>query len=251
MVRSLGPLIHNSQEMERLKAQGVETINAPAEVEAGVTAVIRAHGVTPQVQRELESRAAKVVDATCPFVTKVQKLAERAAAQGRDVVVVGNPDHPEMIGVVGYAPDNTYVVRDASEVEKLPSLHEPLVVSQTTLKLKTFLDAADAVRLKADAEPQIVNTICSATRDRQDAARALAGEVEAFYIIGGRHSSNSVKLLAVCQEQCPRSYLIETAAEINPADLVGLKRVGVTAGASTPNWLINQVVERLREIGNA
>lgn len=251
VVRSLGPLIHNSQEMERLKAQGVETIDAPAEVEAGVTAVIRAHGVTPQVQRELETRAAKVVDATCPFVTKVQKLAERAAAQGRDVVVVGNPDHPEMIGVVGYAPDNTYVVRDASEVEQLPNLHEPLVVSQTTLKLKTFLDAADAVRLKADAEPQIVNTICSATRDRQDAARALAGEVEAFYIIGGRHSSNSVKLLAVCQEQCPRSYLIETAAEINPADLSGLKRVGVTAGASTPNWLINQVVEKLREIGNA
>ncbi|MBV9960149.1 MAG: 4-hydroxy-3-methylbut-2-enyl diphosphate reductase [Acidobacteria bacterium] len=250
-VRSLGPLIHNSQEMERLKAQGVETIDEPAEVEANVTAVIRAHGVTPQVQRELETRAAKVVDATCPFVTKVQKLAERAAAQGRDVVLVGNPDHPEMIGVVGYAPDNTYVVRDAGEVEKLPNLHEPLVVSQTTLKLQTFLDAAEAVRLKADAEPQIVNTICSATRDRQDAARALAGEVEAFYIIGGRHSSNSVKLLAVCQEQCPRSYLIETAAEINPADLAGLRRVGVTAGASTPNWLINQVVERLREIGNA
>ena len=251
VVRSLGPLIHNSQEMQRLAEQGVQTIDAPAEAGANVTAVIRAHGVTPQVQRELESRAAKVVDATCPFVTKVQKLAERAAAQGRDVVLVGNPDHPEMIGVVGYAPQNTYVVRDASEVEKLPNLHEPLVVSQTTLKLQTFLDAAEAVRLKADAEPQIVNTICSATRDRQDAARALAGEVEAFYIIGGRHSSNSVKLLAVCKEQCDRSYLIETAAEINPADLAGLKRVGVTAGASTPNWLINQVVERLREIGAA
>ncbi len=251
VVRSLGPLIHNSQEMQRLAEQGVQTIDTPAEAGAGVTAVIRAHGVTPQVQRDLESRAAKVVDATCPFVTKVQKLAERAAAQGRDIVLVGNPDHPEMIGVVGYAPENTYVVRDASEVEKLPNLHEPLVVSQTTLKLQTFLDAAEAVRLKADAEPQIVNTICSATRDRQDAARALAGEVEAFYIIGGRHSSNSVKLLAVCKEQCERSYLIETAAEINPADLAGLKRVGVTAGASTPNWLINQVVERLRQIGAA
>ncbi len=251
VVRSLGPLIHNSQEMKRLEGQGVQTIDAPAEAAANVTAVIRAHGVTPQVQRELETRAAKVVDATCPFVTKVQKLAERAAAQGRDIVLVGNPDHPEMIGVVGYAPENTYVVRDASEVEKLPFLHEPLVVSQTTLKLKTFLDAADAVRDRADAEPQIVNTICSATRDRQDAARALAGEVEAFYIIGGRHSSNSVKLLAVCKEQCEKSYLIETADEINPSDLAGLKRVGVTAGASTPNWLINQVVERLREIGAA
>lgn len=249
VVRSLGPLIHNSQEMKRLEAQGVQTINAPMEADVNVTAVIRAHGVTPQVQRDLEERAEKVVDATCPFVTKVQKLAERAAEDGRDVIVVGNPDHPEMIGVVGYAPNNTYVVRDASDVAKLPFLHQPLVVSQTTLKLQTFLDAAEAVRAKSDAEPQIVNTICSATRDRQDAARALAGEVDAFYIIGGRHSSNSVKLLAVCKEQCDKSFLIETADEIDSADLAGINRVGVTAGASTPNWLINQVVERLRLIG--
>ncbi|MCA1634572.1 MAG: 4-hydroxy-3-methylbut-2-enyl diphosphate reductase [Acidobacteria bacterium] len=248
-VRTLGPLIHNTQETERLEAEGVRTIATPGEVERDVTAVIRAHGVTPQVQRDLEARASKVVDATCPFVTKVQKLAERAAEQGRDVVVVGNPDHPEMIGVVGYAPANSYVVRDASEVAALPWLHAPLVVSQTTLKLNTFLEAAEAVRARSDAEPQIVNTICSATRDRQDAARALAGHVEVFYIIGGKHSSNSIKLLAVCREQCERSYLIETPEEINPEDIGGAARVGVTAGASTPDWLIKQVVARLREIG--
>ena len=247
-IRSLGPLIHNAQEMERLGSKGVSTIDSPAEADSSV-AVIRAHGVTPQVQRELEQRAAKVIDATCPFVTRVQHLAERAAEQGRDVVVAGNPDHPEMIGVVGYAPDNTYVVRDASEVALLPTLRSPLVVSQTTIKLKTFLEVAEAVRAKADAEPQVINTICSATRDRQDAARALAGEVDAFYVIGGRHSSNSVKLLAVCQEQCEKSFLIETPAEINAADLRGVGRVGVTAGASTPDWLIKQVVERLNEIG--
>jgi 4-hydroxy-3-methylbut-2-enyl diphosphate reductase len=249
-VRTLGPLIHNTQETERLEAEGVRTINAPEEVEQDVTAVIRAHGVTPQVQRDLESRASKVIDATCPFVTKVQKLAERAAEQGRDVVVVGNPDHPEMIGVVGYAPARAHVVRDASEVAALPFLHAPLVVSQTTLKLNTFLEAADAVRARSDAEPQIVNTICSATRDRQDAARALAGHVEVFYIIGGKHSSNSIKLLAVCREQCERSYLIETPEEINAEDLRGASRVGVTAGASTPEWLIKRVVARLREIGS-
>ena len=248
-VRSLGALIHNSQEMQRLEDEGVRTINSPAEAGAGMTAVIRAHGVTPQVQHELEERAAKVIDATCPFVTKVQKLAERAAAQGRDVVLVGNPDHPEMIGVVGYAPHNTHVVRDAAEVAALPSLHAPLVVSQTTLKLQTFLDAAEAVRSKSDAEPQVVNTICSATRDRQDAARSLAGHVDAFYVIGGRHSSNSVKLLAVCKEQCEKSFLIETPLEINAQDLSGAQRVGVTAGASTPKWLIDEVVERLRQIG--
>ena len=250
IVRTLGPLIHNTQEIQRLESHGVATVEAPTDVEGGVTAVIRAHGVTPQVQRELEMRAAKVVDATCPFVTKVQKLAERAAAEGRDVVVVGNPDHPEMIGVVGYAPQNSHVVRDASEVANLPSLRAPLVVSQTTIKLSTFLEAAEAVRAKSDAEPQIVNTICSATRDRQDAARALAGHVDAFYIIGGRHSSNSLKLLSVCREQCERSFLIETPEEIVAEDLRGIGRVGVTAGASTPNWLIDQVVNRLREIGD-
>ncbi|HEX8493918.1 MAG TPA: 4-hydroxy-3-methylbut-2-enyl diphosphate reductase [Pyrinomonadaceae bacterium] len=249
-IRSLGALIHNAQEMERLEAKGVTTIDSPAAADPEVTAVIRAHGVTPQVQRELEARAAHVIDATCPFVTRVQHLAERAAKQNRDIVVAGNPDHPEMIGVVGYAPNNTYVVRDASEVAALPTLRQPLVVSQTTLKLQTFLEVAEAVRAKSDAEPQVVNTICSATRDRQDAARSLASHVDAFYVIGGRHSSNSVKLLAVCKEQCEKSYLIETALEINPRDLEGVERVGVTAGASTPNWLIEQVVEKLRAIGS-
>ncbi len=248
-VRTLGPLIHNTQEIYRLTREGVTAVETPDETDKSVTAVIRAHGVTPDVQRELTERAAEVIDATCPFVTRVQRLASRAASQGRHVVVVGNPDHPEMIGVRGYAPEHAFVVRDASEVEALPALHAPLVVSQTTLKLKTFLETAEAVRAKADAEPEIVNTICSATRDRQDAARALAGEVDAFYVIGSHHSSNSVKLLAVCKEQCERSFLIETQDEIEKADLAGVGCVGVTAGASTPNWLIEQVVERLREIG--
>jgi 4-hydroxy-3-methylbut-2-enyl diphosphate reductase len=250
-IRSLGPLIHNAQEMERLGAEGVSTIDLPTEADGNTVAVIRAHGVTPEVQSELERRAAKVIDATCPFVTRVQHLAQRAANEGRDVVVAGNPDHPEMIGVVGYAPHNTFVVRDADEVASLPPLRAPLVVSQTTIKLQTFLEVAEAVREKSDTEPQVVNTICSATRDRQDAARALAGEVDVFYVIGGRHSSNSVKLLAVCQEQCKNSFLIETPAEINPTDLKGARRVGVTAGASTPNWLIEQVVKRLDEVGSS
>jgi 4-hydroxy-3-methylbut-2-enyl diphosphate reductase len=248
-VRTLGPLIHNDQEMKRLEAEGVAVIGEPVEIRRGETAVIRAHGVTPEVERELRQSGAKVVDATCPFVTKVQRLASRAAAQDRHVVVVGNPEHPEMIGVKGYAPEHAFVVRDASEIASLPRLKNPLVVSQTTIKLKTFLEAAEAVKQHAVGETQIVNTICSATRDRQDAARALAGEVDAFYIIGGRHSSNSVKLLAVCKEQCEKSFLIETPDEINPEDLRGAQRVGVTAGASTPKWLIDQVIRHLEEIG--
>ena len=248
-VRALGPLIHNDQEMSRLAAQGVATISEPVQIQRGETAVIRAHGVTPQVERELREKASKVVDATCPFVTKVQKLASRAAAEDRHVIVVGNPDHPEMVGVFGYAPEHTFVVRDVAEVAGLPTLKNPLVVSQTTIKLQNFFDVAEAVKQKTEGETQVVNTICSATRDRQDAARALAGEVDAFYIIGGRHSSNSRKLLAVCLEQCEKSFLIETGDEINLEDLRGVETVGVTAGASTPNWLIEQITKRLEEIG--
>lgn len=248
-VRSLGPLIHNEQEMQRLGKQGVATISDPVQIKRGETAVIRAHGVTPHVQKELEEKASKVVDATCPFVTRVQKLAARAAEQDRHVVVVGSPDHPEMIGVKGYAPDHAFVIRDETEVASLPRLRNPLVVSQTTIKAKTFFDTAEAVKSKTDDEVQVVNTICSATRDRQDAARALAGMVDAFYIIGGRHSSNSRKLLAVCEEQCSKSFLIETADEIDPHDLEGVEKVGLTAGASTPNWLIEKIVKHLEEIG--
>lgn len=250
-VRTLGPLIHNEQEMQRLGKSGVTTISEPVQIKRGETAVIRAHGVTPQVQRELEAKASKVVDATCPFVTRVQKLASRAANENRHVIVVGNPDHPEMIGVKGYAPEHAFIVKDAAEIASLPKLRSPLVVSQTTIKAQTFFDAAEAVKAKTDDEVQVINTICSATRDRQDAARALAGEVDAFYIIGGNHSSNSRKLLAVCKEQCEKSFLIETEDEINDEDLKGVEKVGVTAGASTPDWLIKKVVGRLEEIGKS
>ena len=248
-VRSLGPLIHNKQEMQRLAHEGVTAISEPVQIGRGETAVIRAHGVTPQVQKELEEKATKVVDATCPFVTRVQKLAARAAAEDRHVIVVGSPDHPEMIGVQGYAPNHAFVIRDETEVAALPWLRNPLVVSQTTIKAKTFFDTAEAIRSHTDDEVQIVNTICGATRDRQEAARALAGMVDAFYIIGGRHSSNSVKLLAVCKEQCEKSFLIETEDEINPTDLTGAGKVGVTAGASTPDWLIQKIVKHLEDIG--
>jgi 4-hydroxy-3-methylbut-2-enyl diphosphate reductase len=234
--------------MERLKEHGVTTISEPIQIGAHETAVIRAHGVTPEVQSELAKRAGKVVDATCPFVTRVQRLASRAAAQGRDVIVVGDPEHPEMIGVKGYAPEHAHIVRDATELAALGTLRDPLVVSQTTIKAKTFFDTAEAVKQKTSDSVEVINTICSATRDRQEAARALSSMVGAFYIIGGRHSSNSLKLLAVCKENCEKSFLIETEDEIDVSDLEGVESVGVTAGASTPNWLIDKVVAFLKAV---
>lgn len=248
-VRTLGPLIHNNEEMGRLESSGVTTISEPVQIKRGETAVIRAHGVTPGVQNDLETRASKVVDATCPFVTRVQKLTARAANEGRSVVVVGNPDHPEMVGVKGYAPDHAYIINDADELSSLPKLQNPLVVSQTTIKAETFFDTAEAVKEIAEGETEVINTICSATRDRQDSARSLSAHVDAFYIIGGEHSSNSRKLLAVCRENCERSFLIQTEAEIDAADLKGVETVGVTAGASTPDWLIEKVVAKLESLG--
>ncbi|MBX3288158.1 MAG: 4-hydroxy-3-methylbut-2-enyl diphosphate reductase [Acidobacteria bacterium] len=248
-VRTLGPLIHNEQEMLRLGEKGVTTVSDPVQIQHNETAVIRAHGVTPQVQKELKEKASKVVDATCPFVTRVQRLAARAAAEDRHVIVVGSPEHPEMIGVKGYAPDHSFIIKDETEVAGLPRLRRPLVVSQTTIKAQTFFDTAEAIKEKTDDEVQVINTICSATRDRQDAARALAGMVDVFYIIGATHSSNSVKLHAVCSEQCEKSFLIETEHDIDPKDLVGAEQVGVTAGASTPGWLIDKVVKRLEHLG--
>ncbi len=247
-VRTLGPLIHNNEEMGRLQRNGVATISAPVQIQRGETAVIRAHGVTPEVQKDLENSASKVVDATCPFVTRVQRLASRAAEKDRPVIVVGSPDHPEMVGVKGYAPDHAYIINNADEIASLPKLKNPLVVSQTTIKSQTFFDTAEAIRKVAEGETEIVNTICSATRDRQDSARALAGHVDAFYVIGGEHSSNSRKLVAVCKELCEKSFLIQTEEEINAEDLVGVETVGVTAGASTPNWLIDKVVEKLESL---
>lgn len=248
-VRTLGPLIHNNEEMGRLQKSGVTTISEPVQIQRGETAVIRAHGVTPGVQSDLEKLASKVVDATCPFVTRVQRLAMRAAEEDRDVVVVGNPEHPEMVGVKGYAPEHAFVINNAEELAGLPKLRNPLVVSQTTIKAKTFHDTAEAVKRIAEGETQVVNTICSATRDRQDSARALAGHVDAFYIIGGKHSSNSRKLVTVCKEQCEKSFLIQTEEDIDLNDLKGVETVGVTAGASTPNWLIDNVVKKLETAG--
>lgn len=248
-VRTLGPLIHNEQEMQRLGTKGVTTIAEPVQITRSETAVIRAHGVTPEVEQELKEKAGKVVDATCPFVTRVQRLASRAAAQDRHVVIVGSADHPEMIGVKGYAPGHSFIIKDETEVDSLPRLRKPMVVAQTTIKAKTFFDTAEALKTKTDDEIEVINTICSATRDRQEAARALSGMVDAFYIIGATHSSNSVKLHAVCKESCEKSFLIETEADINPDDLIGVETVGVTAGASTPEWLIQRVVSRLKELG--
>lgn len=244
-VSTLGPLVHNPQETQRLARLGIRAVEQAEECVG--TVIIRAHGARPDVFSTLRARGSQVVDATCPFVRKSQQIARQFADAGRAVIIVGHPDHPEVQGILGYIQTPAYVISHPDEVTALPPDLAPGVIAQTTFNEETFGAIARAI---TERYPQTLvhDTVCSATRDRQDAARALATQVDAVYVIGGRASSNTNRLAEICRELCPTTFLIETADEIDPTNLQGITRVGVTAGASTPDWLIDEVVARLETL---
>lgn len=245
-VTTLGPLVHNPQEVERMAELGIRSAETPDEVSSDAV-VIRAHGARPETFTELEARHIRIIDATCPFVTTSQRIAREMTDAGYTLVIVGHPDHPEVQGILGYATHPAYVVTQPEEVAQLPAGIEPGVIGQTTVNEQTFREVVAAIAARYPAH-KVRNTVCSATRKRQEAARRLAAEVDAVLVVGGRHSSNTNRLAEICQAICPRTFLVETADEIEPGELAGVARIGITAGASTPNWLIRQVVARLAEI---
>lgn len=245
-VNALGPLVHNAQETARLDAAGVRVVDALDQLD-GDTVVVRAHGAGPDALATLRARGLHVVDATCPFVRKSQRLAAQIADDGQTLVIIGHPNHPEVQGILAYGPTPAYVITHPHEVDALPAGIIPGVIAQTTVNEQTFREIVSLLQARYP-NCAVYDTVCSATRERQEAARRLAAQVEAVYVIGGRHSSNTNRLTEVCRQACPRTYLIETADEINPADIHGLQAIGVTAGASTPDWLIEQVLERLRAL---
>ena len=246
-VNTLGPLVHNPQETARLAAAGIHAAETPADI-VGETAVIRAHGARPETFAELRARCLHIVDATCPFVGKSQRIARELEHAGYTLVIVGHPDHPEVQGILGYAAAPAYVITRPEEIALLPAEIRPGIIAQTTVDEQAFEAVTEAIAARYP-DHVVRNTVCSATRERQQAARRLASRVDAVYVIGGRSSSNTNRLAENCGAVCPRTFLIETADEINPADLTGVKRVGITAGASTPDWLIEEVESRLRTIG--
>jgi 4-hydroxy-3-methylbut-2-enyl diphosphate reductase len=245
-VYTLGPLVHNPQEVARLSDAGIRALET-LEALSGDTVVIRAHGARPEVFEHLQQEGITIVDATCPFVAKSQRLARNLTDQGYNLVIVGHPGHPEVQGILGYAQNPAYVITDPIEVAALPRDTIPAVIAQTTVNEHTFLDMVEAIVARFP-HPQVYNTVCSATRERQDAARRLASQVDAVYVVGGRESSNTNRLAEICRALCPATRLIETAAEIAADDMQGVERVGITAGASTPDWLIEQVVATLRTL---
>jgi len=238
--------VHNTKETARLDAAGIHPAERPEEI-SGDTVVIRAHGARPDTIDELKKRALNTVDATCPFVAKSQRIAREFAEAGLTLVVVGHPGHPEVAGILGYFTGLSYIITEPHEVDDMPAGITPGVIAQTTVNERTFREVVERIQSRYPG-CVVENTVCLATRDRQESARELAAQVEALYVIGGRHSSNTNRLMEICRQSCPKTFLIETAEEIDPADLRGVQRVGVTAGASTPDWLIKQVVERLQAL---
>lgn len=245
-VVTLGPLIHNAQEIERLEQDGVRVADEDSIPENSVV-IVRAHGVTPQAMQALKSRGLKVMDGTCPYVHYSQRKALELREAGYAVVIAGDRNHPEIRGILGYINDEAYVVKTVEDVRGLPALDRVGTIAQTTISPKKYQAIIDAVRERA-SELKVCETICDATEENQKAIRELSAEVEMLYVIGGRHSANSNKLVETAREKCPRATLIETAGEISPEDLRGVRRVGISAGASTPDWMIQNVVEKLREI---
>ena len=247
-VYTLGPLIHNPGVVADLRARGVFVAD-DLDAAEGATVVIRSHGVVPGVYDEIAARGMNMIDATCPHVARAQKAAADLARAGCRVVVVGEAGHPEVEGLMAYARREgarADVVGGAAEVPG--DLRAPIgVVVQTTQRREALEDVVRAIRAQG-IEPEVKNTICSATRLRQDAAAELAEQVDAMVVIGGRVSSNTTRLAEICLRSCPRTHHIESADELDPAWFADCATVGVTAGASTPENQVNAVLEALDRI---
>jgi 4-hydroxy-3-methylbut-2-enyl diphosphate reductase len=245
-VYTLGPLIHNPQVVSELRARGVEQANTVDEVEAGVL-VIRSHGVAPAVIEQAQRKELRVVDATCPHVSKAHEAARQLREQGYLVVVVGELGHPEVEGIRAYAGDDAIVVQEPSDLPaNLMSDHIGVVV-QTT-QAANALEAIVGALQKRGITPTVRNTICFATRQRQEAATELAAVVDVMLVVGGRNSGNTTRLAKLCAAVCPRTHHIESAAELNATWFAGAEIIGITAGASTPENQIIAVEQALRQL---
>lgn len=245
-VRSVGPVIHNNQAVRLLELRGVRT--SDDEPEPGERILVRAHGVHPADRAAWEARGCRLIDATCVHVSANQKLAARAAAAGKTVVVAGDIGHPEVGAVMGSAGPTALAVADAAAAGRIQPTSPLFLLAQTTFEPEAF-DEIAAVLAGRFPDVEIKNTICAATHRRQEEARRLASEVDALVVVGGRHSANTRRLAEAGKAADKPVFLVETEAELDPEDFRRFLRVGVTAGASTPGWITQAVVEKLERMG--
>jgi 4-hydroxy-3-methylbut-2-enyl diphosphate reductase len=237
---TLGPIIHSPQVVKRLEDLGVQVINDISEMDSG-TIIIRSHGVTAQELDAAMSKGFELIDATCPFVKKAQEHVKYLSSAGYSILVVGDVDHPEVQGIVSYASGKVNVVNNGSEVAKLALSGKIGIVAQTTQSVDNLKSVVDAC-LELGGEIRVFNTICDATTVRQDEAKEIAGQVDCMIVIGGYNSANTRRLAEICTEIQRKTYHIENSQQLDVSWFAGAKRVGVTAGASTPKWLIDEVL---------
>lgn len=245
-VNTLGPLIHNPLVVNDLERIGVDTASSVSEVEVG-TLIIRAHGVVPSVVEDARARGLDVLDATCPYVKKVHNAAERLVREGYQLIVVGESGHPEVEGIMGHAGDDAHVVSVPGDLDAIDLSRKVGVVVQTTQTPGALADVV-AELSKRTMDLRVINTICSATQERQDSAAELARRVDAMIVVGGKNSGNTRRLAEICTAACPKTHHIEDASEIEAAWFDGASHIGVTAGASTPASHIERALVRMRSL---
>ena len=248
--KTYGPLIHNKDEINRLKEGfNIGLAESLDDIDADDSVVIRTHGIPKHELAVLNTQNNKVIDATCPYVTTPQQIVEKMSEEGYSIVIFGDKNHPEIKGVVSYAvnPNDAFIVLEADELEDLPLSSKVALVSQTTRKPEDFLKIVNALILTRK-EVRVFNTICNATFENQDAAAELAKRADVMIVIGGKHSSNTKQLHSICKRDCKDSYLIENEQELDPSWFEGKELCGISAGASTPDWVVQNVINKIESM---
>lgn len=248
-VYTIGPIIHNPQVVKKLEEQGVGVIERLTPGMVG-TVIVRSHGLHPDVIAQAEVIGLEIVDATCPFVKKAQRHAASLLADGYQVIVVGSADHPEVEGIVGFAGDEAIIIDTVEEAAKLGSWPRIGVVSQTTFSVERHRQIVGELVGHA-LELKVYNTICSETSLRQRATVAVGERADMMVVIGGKNSSNTTRLAELCRAKGRRTYHVETADELRPEWFEERPRVGIAAGASTPQWIIDEVIERIKVLSQS
>jgi 4-hydroxy-3-methylbut-2-enyl diphosphate reductase len=246
---TMGPLIHNQDEINRLKNDyNVGLYSSLSDVKDNDTVIIRTHGIPKNELKNLRAQNAKIINATCPFVTTPQQIVKKMSKEGYSILIFGDAEHPEVKGVASYGEDPTdvHIIMEPLDLENVTFKQNKIAtVAQTTKKKEKYLEIVNTLILK-NKEVRVFNTICDATFENQDAARELSKEVDVMIVIGGKNSSNTKQLHSICLENCPDSYLIENELELDFTWFNNKKLCGITAGASTPDWIIQQVVDKIK-----
>lgn len=244
VTNTLGPIIHNPQMVAKLAENGVGTVDSLDEVKEG-TIIIRSHGVGPDVYDRVEAMGLNMVDATCPHVRKAQSSAKMLADEGYQVVIIGEKRHPEVKSIIEWAGDGAVAIETEEEANSLPKYGKLGVVAQTTFSAPKFKLIVERL-LDKSSDMKILRTICTATDQRQSAAMKLATEVDLMIVIGGKNSANTTRLAQLCSDKC-KTYHIETADELRDDWFDKIKKIGITAGASTPDWIIKEVYKKCQK----